>query len=280
MITRIKNITYVATIFLLTQQFISCQKNSNLEGNGINSSSVDNNINALPVDSSLVAWYPFHHGHLVDKSIYNNRIVFCSATPVVSRSGQDSGAYYFDGTSSYMAVKNSSSLNPASFVTLAALIKPMGFYQGKCHGNRVFNKGFNDADHGRILLGFDDEPYLNNGCNKPVHNNREFFVGSYGNGGAKASGARDTDRIRTDTWYNLVYTYDGSTAKLYINGILKPNVKVRTSFKPNDMPLYIGRMQDPAFPYYFNGVIDEIRIYNRALSSDEVIGLNSLMGRD
>jgi hypothetical protein len=34
----------------------------------------------------------------------------------------------------------------------------------------------------------------------------------------------------------------------------------------------------PGYPYYFNGVIDEIRIYNGALSEDEVLRLNTAMG--
>jgi len=135
--TKIKNFVTIIVIFLFTQLFISCQKNNELTGNYINTNSVDNSINTLPVDSSLVAWYPFHRGQLVDKSGYGNRIVFCSAAPVASRSGGDSGAYYFDGTSSYMMVKNSSSLNPTQSITLAVLLKPMGFYQGKCHANRV-----------------------------------------------------------------------------------------------------------------------------------------------
>src|SRR6187455_613248 len=97
-----KNLLHVIIFFLFAQLFISCQKNNELSGNNVNANSVDNSINTLPLDSSLVAWYPFHHGQLVDKSGYGNRIVFCSATPVVSRSGVDSGAYYFDGTSSYM----------------------------------------------------------------------------------------------------------------------------------------------------------------------------------
>jgi len=272
----IQNLTFIAAAAIIA--LASCQKENSSSQTILSTSATDNGIQSLPVDSSLVAWYPFHHGQLVDKSGYGNRIVFCSATPVASRSGLDSGAYYFDGVSSYMMVNNSPSLNPPSFITLAALIKPMGFYQGKCHGNRVLNKELNDYDKGRILLGFDDEPYLNNGCDKPVHNNREFFVGSYGNGGATASGARDTDRIRTDTWYNLVYTYDGSISRLYVNGKLKAAINSPTSFDANNLPLYIGKTQDPSFPYYLTGIIDEIRIYNRALSSDEILGLNTVMG--
>ena len=103
--TQIKNFVFTSCLFTVSLPFMSCQKNNELSGNSINTNSVDNSINTLPVDSSLVAWYPFHHGQLVDKSGSGNRIVFCSATPVVSKSGQDSGAYYFDGTSNYMMVR-------------------------------------------------------------------------------------------------------------------------------------------------------------------------------
>src|SRR6476620_9019584 len=119
--TQIKNFVLISCLFTVFLPFMSCQKNDELSGSNINANSVDYSINTLPVDSSLVAWYPFHHGQLVDKSGYGNRIVFCSATRVASKSGLDSGAYYFDGVSSYMMVNNSPSLNPPSFITLAAL---------------------------------------------------------------------------------------------------------------------------------------------------------------
>jgi hypothetical protein len=281
MITEIKNITRVVAVFLLTQQFMSCQKSNDLERKGITAISIDNSISALPVDSSLVAWYPFHHGQLVDKSGKGNRIVFCSATPVASRSGQDSGAYYFDGISSYMKVNNSPSLNPTQAITLAALVKPVGFYPGKCHGNRILTKGYDD-DHtnGRYLLGFDDQAfYKYEGCDKTVNGKKESFFARYGNSGAAATGTQDTDYIRVARWYTVVFTYDGALSKLYINNTLVNASTGSTLFTPTDFDLFIGRMQRPDFPYYFNGIIDEIRIYNRALSSDEVLGLNTLMGQ-
>jgi len=279
--TKIKNFVPLIAIFLIPQLFISCQKNNELTGS-MNANSVDNSVHTLPADSSLVAWYPFHHGKLVDKSGHGNRIVFCSATPVLSRSGQDSGAYYFDGTSSFMKVNNSPSLNPTTSITLAVLIKPMGFYQGNCHGNKILTKGYDD-DHtdGRYTLGFDDQPFYNyDGCGKPVKENRQNFFARYGNSGAVATGTTDTDYVQVDKWYTVVFTYDGSVSKLYINDQLANTSTGSTIFTPTGYDLFIGKMQRPDFPYYFNGIIDEIRIYNRALSSDEVIELNTLMGQD
>jgi len=227
-----------------------------------------------------VAWYTFNNADLADKSGHHNKIYFCSATPTAGQNGKDSDAYYFDGTSSYMAVKNSTSLNPTQAITLAALIKPMGFYSGQCHGNRILNKEYDDNSSGRYLLGFDDMRYWNyTGCNKTVKENREDFYGTYGDGAASASGVTDTDYIKVGKWYNLVYTYSNSVSKLYINNRVV-SATVSTSFTPNNFDLLIGKSLNPPFPYYFNGVIDEIRIYNRALSSNEITGLSSLMGKD
>ncbi|HYJ64719.1 MAG TPA: LamG domain-containing protein, partial [Parafilimonas sp.] len=257
-------------------QCMSCKKDQAINQNAIRTSSSDNiGIHGLPVDSSLVAWYTFTKGRLNDKSFYHNKIIFCSASPTVSRNGEDSGAYYFDGSSSYMSVKNNASLNPVGAISLAALVKPMGFYQGTCHSNRILNKEYNDVSNGRYVLGFDDQASYNyTGCFKPVKENREDFYSTYGNSGASASGVTDTDYIRLGKWYTVVYTYSNSVSNLYINNKLAISDTISTSFTPNGYDLLIGKSLDPSYPYYFNGVIDEIRIYNRALSSDEVLGLS------
>jgi hypothetical protein len=272
------NALLLVCILFIVQEFLSCQKD-NSYSNRLTANSNDNSVHTLPVDSSLVLWLPFTKGSLRDMSGHHNNVVFCSATPTASRVGRDSTAYYFDGQSSYMEVKSRPSFNQSGSITLAVLVKPMGFYAGPCHGNVILTKEDNGNANGRMGLGFDDEPYKNNGCNKPVRETREYFYGTYGNG-AGASGARDTDHIRVDRWYDLVYTYDGSFSKLYVNGILKWSVNMPTSFTPNNFPLYIGKTQNPLFPYYFNGILDEIRIYNRALSPDEILNLDGKMGSD
>jgi len=274
------NTVLLVCIIVISQQFLSCQKDNNYS-NRLNTNSDDNTVNTLPVDSSLVLWLPFTKGSLRDFSGHHNNVVFCSATPAASRVGRDSTAYYFDGKSSYMEVKSRPSINHIGSITLAALVKPMDFYQGQCHSNRILNKGNDDnRANGRLALGFDDQPYYHyNGCNKPVHETREYFYGTYGDG-ATASGATDTDHIRVDRWYDLVYTYDGSVSKLYVNGILKWSVNMPTSFTPTNFPLYIGKTQIPGFPYYFTGIIDDVRIYNRALSPDEILTLDGKMGLD
>ena len=206
----------------------------------------------------LVAYYNFKGSNLNDSSGYGNNITFNNATPTADRFGNANGAYLFNGTTTYMQVPNSTSLNPSNF-SLMAIFKPNGFYAGDCHGNQLFGKGYPDNINGYYFLRFTD---FVSSCSSPVDTSNELF-----NGGITGAGvAADTPLVRTGQWYNLIVTYDGITAKVYLNGALKKSTNITTpSFTPNNHDFFIGKHEDPAFPYYFNGVIDEVRVYNKAL---------------
>ena len=70
-----------------------------------------------------------------------------------------------------------------------------------------------------------------------------------------------------NTWYYVVATYDGTTAKLFINGKLDSSIAVAVTPKQTADPLYIGRRADGLFN---NAILDEIAIYPTALSSDRI----------
>jgi hypothetical protein len=72
----------------------------------------------------------------------------------------------------------------------------------------------------------------------------------------------------------VVYTYDGLQAKLFLNGHLIKSSFESVGYTPNSNNLFIGRHEDPANPYYFNGVIDEVRIYSRALPDSAAMQLS------
>jgi hypothetical protein len=76
------------------------------------------------------------------------------------------------------------------------------------------------------------------------------------------------DEIVAGAWYYLVATYEGTTGKFYING----NYIGSFTFtrKTDTNPFQIGRSYNGE---YFNGLVDEVRIYNRALTSEEVSDL-------
>ncbi len=73
--------------------------------------------------------------------------------------------------------------------------------------------------------------------------------------------------VPTDKWYHIVGTYDGSDLRIYLNGSLSKKVPYTTNAVANTDPLRIGRRSDG---YFFDGTLDEVRIYNKALSSAEI----------
>lgn len=222
----------------------------------------------------MIAYYNFNGGNLNDSSGLNNNIFFNSATKTTDRFGTANNAYLFDGSSSYMVVKNNPSLNPNK-ITLFAIIKVNGFYAGSCDGNQILSKGYPYDIDGFYSMHFFD--YSSN-CGPPNVNN-ETFGGIYGDDipqGAGAGVGVDSVKVKTGQWYFLVYTYDGSTAKFYINGQLKDSVNKSVAFNANANDIFIGKHENPVFPYYLNGEIDELRIYNRALPAAAVLQLNNL----
>lgn len=75
--------------------------------------------------------------------------------------------------------------------------------------------------------------------------------------------------VPTGRWYHIVGVYNGSYLKIYLNGALSKNVPYTTNAVANTDPLRIGRRSDAA-SYFFDGTIDEVRIYNRALYAGEI----------
>ncbi|HYS28221.1 MAG TPA: LamG domain-containing protein, partial [Candidatus Limnocylindria bacterium] len=73
--------------------------------------------------------------------------------------------------------------------------------------------------------------------------------------------------LALNTWYYVVATYDGTTAKLYINGKLDNSLSVTAVPKQTNDSLTIGRRPDGHFT---NALIDEVAIYPTALSADRI----------
>src|SRR5262249_55454266 len=80
-----------------------------------------------------------------------------------------------------------------------------------------------------------------------------------------------------NTWYHAAVTYDGSTLSLYLNGKLeasKTTTAINTQLDANG--LTIGFRPDESA--YWNGLIDEPAIYNRALSAAEIQAIYNARG--
>ena len=74
------------------------------------------------------------------------------------------------------------------------------------------------------------------------------------------------------TWIHVAATYDGTTIRIYIDGVPDGSVAGPPSIGTNNNPLYLGR-EDNTTPYWYQGKMDEVRIYNRALTLSEIQAL-------
>jgi len=233
------------------------------------------------LSDGLVAYYNFNGGNLNDSSGYNNNIIFSNATMTTDRLGNPNNAYLFNGDSSYMQVKNSSSIDPNN-ITIFAIVKVTGFYKGSCYGNEILCKGTPDAINGLYFMRFSPTP---TGINCDPNNNdttRESFYAAFGdnNPQGSAAGAGNVSLfIQPQEWYSLTYTYDGAVSNFYINGALVDSETKTVPFTPNSDDLFIGKNENTLFPYYFNGAIDEIRIYNKAIPGQKIGYLNFMRNK-
>ena len=74
--------------------------------------------------------------------------------------------------------------------------------------------------------------------------------------------------LATNTWSHIAATYDGAALRLYLNGTLVSSQARTGAISTSTNPLQIGG--DSIYGQFFQGAIDEVRIYNRALTQAEI----------
>jgi uncharacterized protein YecT (DUF1311 family) len=209
----------------------------------------------------LIAYYPFD-GTANDNSGNGNHGIIHGATLTSDRFGKSNSAYHFTG-GAYIRIPELFPDSCSAF-TFAAWVKE----DAKDNASHVIiYKGIQKGEASLIItpgiLGF--------GVNLYVPGTSTSTQNWYA--------ANTTDTLRANTYYFLVGRYiKGQKVDLSINGI-----QVSSSTVPNlnlvsdSLRTYsaIGDHTDPGHSaiYWWNGVIDDIRIYKRALSNDEVQSL-------
>lgn len=79
--------------------------------------------------------------------------------------------------------------------------------------------------------------------------------------------------IVQDAWQHIAFTYDGSTAKVFYNGVLDGSVSASGLIGTSTGDLEIGTYQWPIPPPVYTGELDDIKIYNKGLSEAEILQL-------
>ena len=225
--------------------------------------------------SGLVAHYPFN-GNANDISGNSNNGIVSNATLTNDRFGNSNKAYMFNGTSSYITVPASITLSASTYqLTISAWIKINQFTGSPNKAASIIDKSASTAgDWGLFYQDFD--------ANASVEKLRFGGYLRYNNT-ILSQGLHTNSVASLNQWVHLVMTVDGNSGtNYYINGVNESGVGSggnNFSLWPNNANMYIGKSGTVGGNYYgftginfnyFNGVIDDIRIYNRALNSDEV----------
>ncbi|GDY22711.1 hypothetical protein LBMAG56_40580 [Verrucomicrobiota bacterium] len=211
-------------------------------------------VYASGVLNGAVAYYPFN-GNAVDALGAGNSGAVVGATPTVNRFGQGNAAYSFNGTNNYITFGKNESVYPNTTLTWSAWFRQSGYSDNP------------------IILWDDDsqtggERYLALGplgdTNSMVFNADDPLAGP---GGFAAGGL-----ALGSGWNHVVFTADAASQNLYLNGTLVASTNAPLPDHSGRSYLSLGSGQDGSVGY-FNGSIDDLRIFNRALSAGEVASL-------
>ncbi|MFA5894379.1 MAG: LamG domain-containing protein [Candidatus Shapirobacteria bacterium] len=107
-----------------------------------------------------------------------------------------------------------------------------------------------------------------------IQNDAGTVVAFFRSAGGSVCSTSYSTSLAANTWYHLIGTTDGKTQKVYINGVLSNTCNVTTgnwTAEASTWGIGTHHATDPG--HYFKGTIDEVKLYNRALSSTDVKNL-------
>jgi gliding motility-associated-like protein len=198
------------------------------------------------LQDSLIAYYPFN-GNANDESGngYNGSIF--GAVPVIDRFGEADHAYHFNGYTDYISTDR-----PYLSEFTASLWVKLDGYQ--CFSGLI------DAYNLSWELVMD--------CQSP---GRFVSFASWNEDGVNYTVNVSNIQLPLDSWNHIVLTYKDNICMFYLNGNISGSLEV-TSFNPVSGSFYFGSSKSGTDQFLY-GDLDDIRIYKRALSDEEVFCL-------
>ena len=198
--------------------------------------------------ASLVAAYHFNEGSgttVTDRSGNNNTGTLSGATWTTA--GKFGRALVFNGTNARVTIPDAPSLRLTTAMTLEAWVKPS-----------VVTSAWRD-----VIYKGDDIYWL-----EATSDSNKVPAGGGKFGKPYTETAYGTAALAVNTWTHLAVTYDGATLRLYVNGVQVSSKAQTGNLVTSTHPLQIGG--DSIYGQYFQGTIDEVRIYNVMLLPSEI----------
>ena len=220
-------------------------------GNTTTSAAVTVNVQNTGTGSGLIGAWSFNEGTgstVSDTSGLGNIGSIFQATWYTT--GKYGKALSFDGTNDYVSVPDSNSLDLTNKMTIEAWVRPTA-----SSGWRTVMMKENGSE---MAYGM----YARESTNRPS----AWLRINPTSGSSYSAGA--TPALTLNTWTHMASTYDGTTLRLFINGVQRATRATTGNMYSSGDPLKFGG--NAIWGEYFAGQLDEIRVYNRALSASEI----------
>ncbi|MBI3414136.1 MAG: hypothetical protein HY043_02260, partial [Verrucomicrobia bacterium] len=204
-------------------------------------------VYAPPIGAGLVGYWKLDDGSglsALDSSGNGNTGTLVNGP--VWTVGQTSGALSFDGVDDYVDAGNGASLNPTTALTLVTWVKASST---SATGGLIVKD--NGTTHQYAL-------WLQLGGKVRLSIGAATLTG--------------TTTIGPGAWHLLAGTFDGTQMKIYLDGALEGTLAASGAMNNNGVNVRLGGRQ-LSNPLTLNGVLDDARIYNRALSQSEIQAL-------
>lgn len=202
------------------------------------------------------------NGVVMDVSIYNQTIEVNNTAPLFNNLGRYNGAYQFNGSGMFYTP----SYKPE--------IRTLMFWMNTYDQYANLTPPYEDPDNRYIFSQRFDSTETIGEWDMDWFSQPKLRIYAYYNNGGSAKGhslVTSTD-FSTNTWYHVTVTSDGSQLIYYVNGqhdsTHAHNVVLGGSNNDDDLFIGGGGANDNLF--YFNGSLDEIKVWNRVLTADEV----------
>jgi hypothetical protein len=233
--------------------FLRCRVEDIYGSGTIDSVEVSVRDTSIHQTGDIVAFYPFN-GNANDESGFNNHGTVYGAVLVPDRFDIPNSAYQFDGINDYIEVPNSTSLNFQSSCTINFWMNVDDFFQREAyplsHGNW--------ENRWKVSI-----------TNKHIR----WTIKT-------EQGIKDLDsetELELDSLYNITVLYNGSDFEIYINGNLDALSTFSGSILQTNINFMIAQVLPGNNQYNFKGILDNIRIYNYALSFSEIRNLYDIV---
>ena len=230
------------------------------------------------LNAGLVAYYPFN-GNFNDVSGNGNNGTGQNGVGFgMDQWGNPNAAAFFDGIDDWVSITPSASITSSKRLTVAFRFKTNSTSdQIPISKSDVLQGSNGNLNNFQYQLGFN--------CSPPLPSSNFYFATNHHNSCNSLSLASDysyAGAIVPNVWYCIAAVFDSGIKSLYVNGLLVNQQPVASGINPTYVDSCVnGNLRFGYWwandPKWFSGFMDEVRLYNRALSAIEIDSLCNYM---